>query len=162
MSAIPTSRATRSRRRIATPLTRPPRRGWHGEFETERDKARFGPGIGNGGSTGEVVRSRRFTERLELGIGGKPFLDVFRAATRRQPEQAHRLVLRIEPQRQFAAVEIGFADLALLSLGVRIIGGGKHGLRRHSTEERADERRGPRRHIDSVLACDKWLGALLR
>src|SRR6516225_2012014 len=98
MSAIPTSRATRSRRRIATPVTRPPRRGWHGEFETERDKARFRPGIGNGGPTGEVVRSRRFTERLELGIGGKPFLDVFRAAARRQPEQAHRLVLRIEPQ----------------------------------------------------------------
>src|SRR2546430_17322864 len=58
--------------------------------------------------------SRRCTERLELRIGGEPFVDVSRAAARRQLEQAHRLVLRTLPQRQYAAVEIGFADLALL------------------------------------------------
>src|SRR6516225_10068417 len=147
MSAIPTSRTTKSRRRIATPVTRAPRRGWHAEFETERDKIRFRPGIGNGGTAAEVVLSRRFTKRLEFGIGGKPFVDVSRAVARRQPEQAHRLVLRVEPQRQFTTVEIGFADLALL-LGVLIGGGGEHGFRRHPAEERADDRRGPWGHVD--------------
>src|SRR5262249_23918526 len=162
MSAIPTSRATRSRRRIATPVTRPPRRGWHGEFETERDKARFGPGIGNGDPTDEVVRSRRFTERLELGIGGKPFVDVFRAAARRQPEQAHRLVLRIEPQRPSAAVEIGFADwlfFFLASASSAAASTASGGIR-----PRNERMIGARQGVISilVLACDKWLGASLR
>src|ERR1700746_1254635 len=149
MSTIPTSRATRSRRRIATPVPRSPRgRGWHGEFETEGDKARFRPGICNSGTTAEVVGSRRFTERLELRISGEPFVDVSRAAACRQPEQAHRLVLRTKPQRQFAAVEIGFAELALLLRGVRIVGSGDHGLRRHPTEKRADDRGGPWGHVD--------------
>src|SRR4030095_10271006 len=64
--------------------------------------------------TGAYAGSRRCTERLELRIGGEPFVGVSRAAARRQLEQAHRLVLRTLPQRQFAAVEIGFADLAPL------------------------------------------------
>jgi hypothetical protein len=39
------------------------------KVETEPEKVRFRPGICNGGTTAEVVRSRRFTERLELRIG---------------------------------------------------------------------------------------------
>jgi len=39
------------------------------KVETEPEKVRFRRGICNGGTTAEVVRSRRFTERLELRIG---------------------------------------------------------------------------------------------
>jgi hypothetical protein len=40
-----------------------------------------------------------------------------RTIARRQPEQARRLVLRTLPQHQFAAVEIGLADLTLFLAG---------------------------------------------
>src|ERR1700724_1345589 len=70
------------------------------------------------------ARSGRRTERLEFRIGGRPFGEVMRAVTRREPKQTRRVVLRALPQRQFAAVEVRLADLALLLRGVWIIGGG--------------------------------------
>ena len=41
MSAIPTSRATRPRLRIATSVTRSPRRGWQGQRKSRRSPRRF-------------------------------------------------------------------------------------------------------------------------
>ena len=41
MSAIPTSRATRPRPRIATSVTRSPRRGWQGQRKSRRSPRRF-------------------------------------------------------------------------------------------------------------------------
>jgi hypothetical protein len=56
------------------------------------------------GAETALVRSRRCTERLELRINGEPFVRFSRAAARRQPEAARRLVLRTLPQRSSGIV----------------------------------------------------------
>jgi hypothetical protein len=55
--------------------------------------------------------SPRHAERREFRFGGGPFEEGFRAIPRCKLEQTCGGVLRARPQRQFSAVEIGFADL---------------------------------------------------
>jgi hypothetical protein len=60
------------------------------------------------------VSSLRHAKPLEFRIGDIPYVGVLRAV--REAEQANCLALRALLQRQFAAIEIGLADLAFFFL----------------------------------------------
>ena len=96
----------------------------------------------------DAAATRADAERLEFERGGVPFDQSFRAIASGDTELSHRIVLGALPQRPFAGIEIGLADLADLFGGIRIVSGGKHGGRRHLAEIHADDRRRPFRHVD--------------
>ena len=95
-----------------------------------------------------VRGSRRGSKRPGLRFGGDVFVETVWAIPRGGLEQAGRLVLGTDPQGNFAAVEIGLADLVLLYPRVRIVGDGEDGGGRHLTEEHTHHRRGPYRHVE--------------
>ncbi len=100
---------------------------------------------------GAVTASRSYPKCLELRFGALALSGGRAAIPRGEPKQPDSLVLRDLRERQFATVEIGFADFPLRFLWIGILGSVEQGSRSHLAEEQANHWRGPCRHVE--LLC---------
>jgi hypothetical protein len=94
------------------------------------------------------LASSPLPECFKFPSGTFRFVKSQRAVIRGELEESDGLLLGALPQRQLSAVEIRFADLAFLPIGVGIVRRGQRRCWRQLPQEQADDRCRPSCHID--------------